>query len=131
MMAFDAFVARTSLLVAVMWVSFAASASFGIYWLLTGRGRVPGQAGEWLALVGLGILGSAAFFCLFHGVRRLGPMRASVIVSLEPFFSAVLAFLFLEEALRPGTVGGGLLILVGALAAARVRSLPDGGVGLP
>lgn len=130
LIAFESFVKRTSLLAAVMWVCFSASASLGAFGMVTGQALLPHRVEEWFALMALGILGAAAVYCLFQGVRRLGAARASIISSLEPFFAALMAFLFLEEALRPGVIGGGALILVGAIGASQVRRLPDGRAGI-
>jgi drug/metabolite transporter (DMT)-like permease len=73
----------------------------------------------------MGLLTAGAFSLLFLGVRRLGAVRTSIISSLEPVAAALLALGFLGEALRPGVLLGGSLILGGAVAASLARGVPD------
>jgi drug/metabolite transporter (DMT)-like permease len=54
------------------------------------------------------------------GMRLVGPTTASLLSTLEPVFTVLLAVLLLQEALRPlQIVGGGLV-----LAAVVLLSLP-------
>jgi drug/metabolite transporter (DMT)-like permease len=125
LIAFEALVRRTSVLAASMWVSLGASAALGAYAIASGTGRLPVGGVEWLPLLAMGVLTAGAFFLLFLGVRRLGAVRSSIISSLEPVFAAVLAFAFLDEALRLGVVVGGALILAGAIAASLARGVKE------
>jgi drug/metabolite transporter (DMT)-like permease len=69
----------------------------------------------------MGAATAAAFVCLFAGLRRLGPVRTAVVAATEPLAATVLAFLFLDQPVRPGVVAGGVLILGGAIAASLAR----------
>ena len=119
----DALVRRTSSLAAAAWVSGSASIALAAVAIATGS-RPPSGWSEWLPVVGMGLLTSGAFACLFLGLRRVGAVRTSIIAAFEPVATAILAFTFLGEAVRAGVVGGGALIL----AAAVVASLARGGV---
>lgn len=121
----EGLVTRTSPLAASMWIALSASVAHATWAAGSGTGRVPMWPGEWVAILGMGVLTSGAFSLLFLGVRRLGAVRSSIISSLEPVAAAMLALAFLGEALRPGVLLGGVLILGGAVAASMARGVPE------
>jgi drug/metabolite transporter (DMT)-like permease len=114
-------VRATSSPAAAMWVSLSAAAGLALLAMVTGEARLPAGAAEWIPVAGMGIFTSGAFFCLFAGLRRIGAVRTSIVASLEPVATALLALVFLGEALGAGVVGGGLLILAGAVTASVAR----------
>lgn len=120
-----ALIRRTSSLAASMWIALSASAAHGAFTVLSGTGRLPSWPEEWVAILGMGTLTAGAFALLFLGIRRLGPVRSSVISSLEPVAAAALALVFLGEPLRLGVLAGGALILAGAVAASLARGTPE------
>lgn len=91
------------------WVAAGAAVSFLL------RGVVAGQLvsprGHWPALIANGAATAAAFALMFGALRRLGPSRTSVVMTLEAFWAIVLAALFLGETLRPLQMAGGAAIL--------------------
>lgn len=120
----ETLVRRTTPLVSSMWIAGAAAAGQGAVALTSGE-RLPAWPGEAVPILAIGALTTVAFSLLFLGVRRLGAVRTSIISSLEPVAAAVLALIFLGEALRPGVLVGGLLILGGAIAASLARGVPQ------
>jgi drug/metabolite transporter (DMT)-like permease len=52
---------------------------------------------------------------VLNGVKVVGPTRTVTLQSLVPALAVVLAFVFLHEAIRPGQVVGGAVILAGVL----------------
>ncbi|HEX6261785.1 MAG TPA: DMT family transporter [Actinomycetota bacterium] len=112
---------RTPSLVASMWVTAGAAVALALYALVSGEGRMPRDRTEWWAVVGQGVVTSAAFLGLFIGLKRLGPVRVSIVASLEPMATAILAFLVLGQAVRPLTALGGALIMGAAVTAALAR----------
>ena len=120
----EQWVRRTPPLVSSMWVAASASAALAAAALI-GRTGFPTGGDAWLAMAAMGVLTSGAFTLLFLGVRRLGAVRSSIVASLEPVLAAVLALAFLGEALRLGVIGGGALILGGAVAASLARGRPE------
>jgi drug/metabolite transporter (DMT)-like permease len=114
-------VKETSSPAAAMWVSLTAAAGLGLIAAVTGQARLPVGAAEWLPVSGMAAFTAGAFFCLFAGLRRIGAVRTSIVASLEPVATALLALIFLGEALGAGVVGGGLLILAGAITASVAR----------
>lgn len=121
----DALVRRTSSHLSALYVSAAASFSLAAFALAGGASRWPSGAAEWLPVLGMGLLTAGAFLLLFVGVRRIGPVRTSVIAAGEPVATAILALLFLGQALRAGVVVGGVLIVAGAVAASLARAIPE------
>ena len=131
LVAFERLVRRTPALVAAMWVAAGASVAQAAYAVASGTGTLPHGWGEWGPTLGMGALTAAAFSGLLIGVQRLGALRTSIISSLEPVFAGILALVFLGEPVRGGVFLGGLLILVGAVAATVARSAREPEAGLP
>jgi drug/metabolite transporter (DMT)-like permease len=115
---------RTSSLASAMWVSVSASCALAVFSVASGNAELPGGRGL-AAVASMGLLTAAAFTLLFLGLRRIGAVRTAIIASLEPVAAALLAMVFLDEALRGGVLAGGLLILAGSVAASMARGVPD------
>jgi drug/metabolite transporter (DMT)-like permease len=68
----------------------------------------------WLALVWLGLLGSAlAYIIYFDLLPRIGPTRMSTVTYILPLFAVLLGIIFLDEGFHWGAIIGALLILSG------------------
>jgi drug/metabolite transporter (DMT)-like permease len=61
---------------------------------------------------------------VFHGVHLLGPTRVTAMQTLVPALAVVLAFLVLNEAIRPGQVLGAAIV-IGGVALTRLTGVPD------
>jgi drug/metabolite transporter (DMT)-like permease len=72
----------------------------------------------------MGVATSGAFVCLFVGLKRLGPVRTSIVAAAEPLATTILAFAILHEKVRWAMAVGGVLILVGAVMATVARGVP-------
>lgn len=118
---------HTGSLVASMWVTAGAAVVLGLFALITGIGSVPTGYTEWWPVIGMGLFTATAFLGLFIGLRRLGAVRASIIASLEPVATALLALWILGEPVRALTGVGGAFIVVaaGVAALARGRDAPE------
>lgn len=82
---------------------------------------VPGQA--WLPLLGLGLVATAIAIQTFYaGVKRVGAARASLISTVEPVYTIVLAMILFGERLTGIQVIGGLLVLFAVLLAETGRA---------
>jgi drug/metabolite transporter (DMT)-like permease len=125
LIALQALVRRSSSLAASLWIAISASVAHGAYAGLSGTGRLPAWPEETVPILAMGALTSGAFFFFFLGVRRLGAVRSSIVASLEPAAAALLALTFLGEPLRLGVIGGGALIVGGAVAASLARGVPE------
>jgi drug/metabolite transporter (DMT)-like permease len=56
------------------------------------------------------------------GIKLIGPTRASVLSTIEPVVTVVLAAILFGESIGPMTVVGGALILAGAIMLSAARS---------
>lgn len=100
----------TFYLVAGVLVSFVLSAA------LTGNLQFPETPSIWALLLTLSIVGTVlAFVTLISGLRTLGPVRTSIIATIEPFFTAMLGVLILSEPFTGATLAGGALIACAVL----------------
>ena len=64
-----------------------------------------------LQLSGLSLVGTVvAFIALMSGLRILGPVRTSIMATIEPFFTAVLGVFALGEKFTFTLLSGGVLI---------------------
>jgi len=115
---------RHSPLVLTTWATIGGTlvlAPVGIGQLLAPGALGPEQAAAWQSIVFAiafsGLLAAAlANVVVFQGVGLLGPTRVMTLQSLVPAMAVVLAFLFLQEPIRPvQIVGGGIIILGVAL----------------
>jgi drug/metabolite transporter (DMT)-like permease len=104
-----------------MWVSGAAGVALAIQAVATGDGRLQHGSHQWVPVIAVAVFSAGAFACLFAGLRRIGAVRTSIVAASEPLVAATLSVIFLDERVRAGTVAGGALILVGAVAAALAR----------
>ncbi len=72
---------------------------------------MPAGTEMWGLLVFVALFSTVvAFASLIAGLRVLGPVRTSIIATIEPFFTAVLGtFLLDQELTRPVFAGGALI----------------------
>jgi drug/metabolite transporter (DMT)-like permease len=115
---------RTNSLTGSMWVSGAAGAALAIAAAASGNARMPATPHQWTSVIAVAACTAGAFFCLFAGLRRLGPVRTSIVAASEPLCAAVLSVLILNERVLPATVVGGVLILGAAVTVAVARGDP-------
>ncbi|MCJ7676643.1 MAG: DMT family transporter [Anaerolineales bacterium] len=106
------YVHRVGPLISTAWVALGASVSFGLTGLFARTWVVPATSRAAALLLGLivfsTILPLATFFA---GMRRVGPTAASLLSTLEPVFTILLAALILHETLTRSQWAGGALIL--------------------
>jgi drug/metabolite transporter (DMT)-like permease len=78
-------------------------------------GGVSAQGFGWLAgLAVVSTVGAVGLF--FAGLQRVGPTAASILSTLEPVVTVVLAFVVFGESLGPTQLAGGALVLLAVLA---------------
>jgi len=93
-----------------------AAISFAIAALLTGDLFVPGGSGVWPNIFLLALVSTViAFSALIKGLSILGPVRTSIIATVEPFFTAILGALVLGNKFGASTLIGGVLIAAAVL----------------
>lgn len=102
-------VASFYLIIGVFIAFFLASAT-------TGEVQIPGTLTLWGYVILLALWSTViAFASLVAGLRVLGPVRTSIVATIEPFFTAVLGYILLGEAVTRNTVLGGMLIAAAVL----------------
>jgi drug/metabolite transporter (DMT)-like permease len=78
-------------------------------------GSVSAAGFAWLSgLAVVSTVGAVALF--FAGLQRVGPTAASILSTLEPVVTVVLAFVVFGESLGPAQLAGGALVLSAVLA---------------
>jgi drug/metabolite transporter (DMT)-like permease len=84
--------------------------------ITTGEAQIPRTLPLWGYVFLLALWSTVvAFASLVAGLRVLGPVRTSIVATIEPFFTAVLAYMLLGEAVTRNTVLGGMLIAAAVL----------------
>jgi drug/metabolite transporter (DMT)-like permease len=87
--------------------------------------QIPTDA--WAGLIGVGLVATfIAIQTFYAGTQRIGAAQASLLSTVEPIWTIVLASLLLGEHLEPIQLVGGALILTGVvIAQTRGRSEPE------
>lgn len=103
-----------------------SSAVAGVVAMVAGVGGslvLPFSSPELLGiLLFAGIFAAAIPSLLFlTGIRWIGPLRAGILMLVEPLVGVALAALFLNESIGPVQLAGGLAILAGAVLIQRAR----------
>ena len=88
--------------------------------LVQGGPSLPQDTTGWLGLAGLTLFYGTAFTILFTVLPRLGIVGNSALMSIEPVFALVLAWLLLDQTIAPVQVVGALIV-VGAVVALGLR----------
>ena len=101
-------------------VMSAAAFSYGVLALAT-RPQYPTAPTAWLALGGVALFGTIiAVTAFFAALALLGASDTSVVSTVEPVVSIVVAGLVLGERLGPVQVAGGVVVLAAVAVLARV-----------
>jgi drug/metabolite transporter (DMT)-like permease len=107
------------------------SATAATYWLSAlalGQPVLPAQipGGAWFGLIGVGIVSTfIAVLAFYGGAHRIGAARASVVSTVEPIWTIVLASLLFGESLGPVQLVGGAMILAGVVIAQTGGGSPE------
>jgi len=88
-----------------------AAIAFVIAALLTGDLFIPAGINVWSEILVLAVVSTVvAFLTLIKGLAVLGPVRTSIVATVEPFFTATLGVLVLGNQMSITTLLGGILI---------------------
>jgi drug/metabolite transporter (DMT)-like permease len=93
--------------------------------IITGRPVAPAQipTEAWLPLLGVGVISTAVAIQTFYaGAKRIGAAQASLVSTVEPIYTIVLASLLFAEQLTPLQLLGGALVIIGVVIAQTGRS---------
>jgi drug/metabolite transporter (DMT)-like permease len=114
----DGIVARMRPDVLTALVCTGAAVPLGVGSMLLGELR-PGEltAAGWGWIAALAVVSTVAAISLFFaGLRRVGPTTASILATVEPLVTVLLAFLVFGERLGALQLTGGALVLAAVLA---------------
>lgn len=107
---------------ATAWISWSAAFGVGAYGLAAGQLSFTFGLGGWLAVVGLAFFSTVvAVLAFLQGVMLVGASRASIISTLEPPLTVILAAIFLAETLTLVQLLGGVLVLASAVLVNRKK----------
>ena len=82
--------------------------------------HLPASPGGWWTVLGVAVVSTVlAVLFFFEGLKRVGPVRASVYSTVEPPCTLAMAALLLGEPITLARVAGGALILAAVLLLAR------------
>jgi drug/metabolite transporter (DMT)-like permease len=103
-------------LVSTFLLVVGAAVTFIIVALLARELDVPAGVPVWTNIFVLALVSTAiAFSTLIKGLSVLGPVRTSIIATVEPFFTAILGVAVLGNQLTITTLVGGILIAAAVL----------------
>jgi drug/metabolite transporter (DMT)-like permease len=96
---------------ATFYLISGSAIAFVLAALMLGQFYVPDGGAVWINILTLAIVSTViAFSALIKGVSILGPVRTSIIATVEPFFTAVLGVMALGSQFTATTLVGGALI---------------------
>lgn len=106
-----------SLQLGIFQLGFAAL--YGLFFsLIFERPTLPSTTTEWVAVLGLALVCSAFGFVVQPIAQKFTtPERTGVLFALEPVFSALFGFVFLQEILQLQGYIGAILVLCGVFVA--------------
>jgi drug/metabolite transporter (DMT)-like permease len=82
--------------------------------------------GTWLPILGIGLIATAVAIQAFYaGVKRVGGARASLISTVEPIYTIVLAIILFGESLTGMQIVGGALVIFAVILAETGRGGSD------
>jgi drug/metabolite transporter (DMT)-like permease len=96
------------------------AATYWVTGLVLGAPLAPASIPEaaWPGLVGVGVVATfIAIQTFYAGAQRVGAAQASIVSTIEPFWTIALASLLFGESLAPMQLLGGALIIAGVLIA--------------
>ncbi len=93
----------------------SAALVFGVMTLIRGA-HWPASQNGWLAAGGIAVIATMIPVATFlAGLKIIGPTDASLLSTLEPVVTVILAAMILGEAVQPLMIAGGVLILVAVI----------------
>jgi drug/metabolite transporter (DMT)-like permease len=94
-----------------MYMAAGAAVFLGVAAMSQGELSPHYPAIGWGSILALAVLCTAgAFFVFLRGLSVLGPVRTAIVSTVEPFFTAILGALFLNQPMTPTVLAGGALI---------------------
>lgn len=106
----------TPALLSALLLIVGAAITFLVVSLVAGELYLPAGLAVWTNIFLLAFVSTViAFSTLIKGLSVLGPVRTAIIATVEPFFTAILGVVVLQNQLRLSTLIGGVLIAAAVL----------------
>ena len=86
---------------------------FGLFLIVMGRPSGSITCNGLLLLIASGFSLAVGFITFFGGLKRIGPVRASLLMNAEPIFTIIIASILLGERLLPSQLAGAGLVVIG------------------
>jgi drug/metabolite transporter (DMT)-like permease len=98
---------------------------YGVLTAINGPHMPAGPSGWWI-IAGIVIVATVIpVFTFLAGLQRIGPTNASMLSTLEPVVTVILAAILFQEALKPITLLGGAMILIAVIILTRSEFRKD------
>ena len=108
----------TTPLVSTTLISTSAALTYGIIGLPIGGVTWDLSWGTWLGIGGIALFSTViAMLTFFQGMKRIGATSASIISTLEPVMTVILAVILLHEHLTLLQMVGGIFVVMGGVLA--------------
>ena len=107
-----------------LYMHVAAAGMFAVLYAATGDMSVPATSEGWIGAIGVLILYTVAIATFFAGIARIGGVRASLVMNLEPIASIGLGFLLLGQALTLRQLVGAVIVLAAVTAVKWLKGKP-------
>ncbi|MDQ7093473.1 DMT family transporter [Desulfosporosinus sp. PR] len=115
----------TTPLVSTSMISISAAVTYGIVGLATGGTTWTLSWGTWMGIGGIALFSTIiAMLTFFQGMKLIGATSASIISTLEPVMTVVLAVFLFSEHLSLLQMAGGVLVILGGIVAVLAPSFP-------
>lgn len=104
-------------------MNLAASVMVAVISAGLGEFPLPATHEGWVAFALVPVFYATGFICFIMAIGTIGPVRASLIMNLEPVIAIVIGFILLDQLLKPLQLLG-VFLVVGAVVAARWHPAP-------
>jgi drug/metabolite transporter (DMT)-like permease len=112
--------------IATLYLLTGVLVSFVLTALITGNAVVPHSVEQWTYVLMLSLICTVmAFSTLIAGLRVLGPVSTSIISTIEPFFTAMLGVVVLDQPFARGTLAGGALVALAVVVLQLACAAPE------
>jgi len=96
---------------------FGGTLLFGLFLIATGGPSGTATRNGLLLLIGSGFAIAVGFITFFAGLKRIGPVKASILMNVEPVFTIALAALMFGERLSSIQLVGAGMVIAGIILA--------------
>lgn len=118
---------KTTALVSTSVISTAAALTYGIIGLPLSAATWNLSCNTWLIIGGIALFSTIiAMWTFFEGMKHIGATSASIISTLEPVMTVILAIVLFHEQFQLIQAVGGLLIVSGSILAVWTPGLYSG-----